>query len=93
MGGSPVKRQATIIDKIVTELRYGLGSLLNWFEVPGPVKPMDIYDDLTATRVRVVTGSLFTIISVDGKDFYFHRLTGKYDGSGKGEGDGTGNQH
>lgn len=59
-----------------------LGRLANWLGFPGTVVPMSSYDQLTNTHISVKTGLLFTIISVDGKDFYFRRFSGVYDGSG-----------
>jgi len=39
----------------------------------------DEYIRQTVT-VRVTTG--YTIVSVNGRDYYFHRLTGRFDGTG-----------
>jgi len=49
---------------------------------PGAIQPMTFTDELTrqTVTVRVTTG--YTILTVDGRDFFFHRLTGTFDGTG-----------
>lgn len=67
-------------------LREGLGEFagkfLNWFGVAGFVQPMEIKDTLTGSSVSVRVSGYFTVITIDGREFYFKRLTGAYDGSG-----------
>jgi hypothetical protein len=78
----PPRLQANAFDRIKAELRYFLGSALNWTRLPGMVQPIETYDRLTKTHIKVVTLSLFTVISVGKNDYFFRRLDGKYDGSG-----------
>ena len=58
--------------------------LLNSLGVPGAVKDITINDELTGQVIEVRVGVLFVCLSVNGRDYYFHRLTGKFDGTGYG---------
>jgi hypothetical protein len=58
--------------------------LLNRLGVPGAIQEATIDDHLTGQQVSVHVGTLFTRISVNGRDYYFHRLSGKFDGTGLG---------
>ena len=65
-------------------LREWAGRFLNRLGFAGAVQETEVEDQLTGQHVRVRVGDLFTVISVNGRDYYFHRLSGKYDGSGMG---------
>jgi hypothetical protein len=43
---------------------------------------VEVNDAITGHRIQVKAGTLFTCITVNGRDYYFHRLTGKFDGTG-----------
>ena len=60
------------------------GRLLNAFRLPGAIADAVVDDSLTGQHIEVVVGPLFTRVSVNGRDYYFRRLTGKHDGSGSG---------
>lgn len=60
------------------------GRLLNRAGAPGAVRDTKIKDSLTGQEVEISVGVLFTKITVNGRDFYFHRTSGKYDGAGSG---------
>lgn len=65
-----------------TWLRFWIGRLLNAAGVPGLVED-GAYDAHTCqAAIRVKRGPLFTVITVNGLDIYFHRLTGAIDGVG-----------
>ncbi len=81
-GKHPATFGASWLDVISSELKQELGKLLNVLGLPGLIKPLEIHDTLTNTYVQVRVSGFFTVISVDGRDFYFKRLTGEYDGSG-----------
>jgi hypothetical protein len=81
-GKHPPILGASWLEKIRGELKQGLGRFLNVLRFPGLVKPLEIHDTLTGTYIQVRVSGFFTVISIDGRDFYFKRLTGKYDGSG-----------
>ncbi len=63
-------------------LRLGIGHLLNAVGVPGVVIPGEYRAEITEAIIHVRIGPLFTIVSVNGVDVYFHRLTGRIDGVG-----------
>jgi hypothetical protein len=65
-------------------VREWLGAILNKLSVPGAIRSAVIRDELTGSIVEVSTGPLFTKLSVNGRDYYFERCTGRYDGSGSG---------
>ena len=58
--------------------------LLNRVGAPGAIQEAAIDDPLTGQNIRVHVGLFFTRVSVNGRDYYFHRLTGKFDGTGSG---------
>lgn len=64
------------------KLRVCVGNFLNRIGVAGAVQEDVIDDALTGNHVRVSIGSLFTVISVNGRDYYFDRLTGRFGGTG-----------
>lgn len=63
----------------LTDLAY---RTLNRLGVPGAVAPMSFRDEATGCTLTVANGHRFTIVTVDGRDFYFDRITGKFDGTG-----------
>ena len=63
-------------------LRELAGKGLNALGVPGALQPVEHFDKLTGQHVSVSVGELFVCISVNGRDFYFNRLTGRFDGTG-----------
>ncbi|APV49017.1 hypothetical protein BWI17_04565 [Betaproteobacteria bacterium GR16-43] len=62
--------------------REAFGTLLNRLGTPGAVRDTTIKDSLTGQEVQIRVGVFYTCISVNGRDFYFDRTTGKYDGAG-----------
>jgi len=58
-----------------------LGGLMNSIGVPGIVRDVD-YKSHFGTRVQVRRGKLFTVVSVNGVNVYFDRLTGSIDSVG-----------
>lgn len=82
--GSGTVEGATAWDKIGTRLRERIGNLLNRRRVPGFVQPMSLDDPVTGQRIEITVSPLFTTVSVNGRDYFFRRLTGKFDGTGMG---------
>jgi len=60
-----------------------LGKILNVVRFPGFIRPTKFYEKVTEQEVSVKPSRLFTIFSVGNRDYYFHRLTGKFDGTGQ----------
>ena len=73
---------ATKLDIMRSRAREGLGRLLNKFGVPGIIKPVEFTDEITKQHIAVAVDDLFLRVSVDGRDYYFDRLTGRIDGTG-----------
>lgn len=65
-------------------IRERIGAMLNRLGCGGLVKSVKIDDGLTGQCIEVAVGSLFTKITVNGRDYYFRRLTGAFDGTGIG---------
>ena len=63
-------------------LREWTGRLLNLAGVPGLVRDCDYYAGICDAHIKVRRGDLFTVVSVNGLDIYFHRLSGAIDGVG-----------
>ena len=63
-------------------LQSVIGRLMQRFRVPGFVRDIEFHDAATGYDVSVATGELFTRITLNGRDFYFRRSDGRYDGSG-----------
>jgi hypothetical protein len=59
-----------------------LGGLMNSLGVPGIVRDVEYKSQRLGTRVQVRRGKLFTVISVNGVNVYFDRLTGTIDSVG-----------
>jgi hypothetical protein len=64
--------------------RMLLGQIANRLGFGGLVQPITMDDPVTGQHIEIRVSSLFTEISVDGRDYYFRRLTGRYDGAGMG---------
>lgn len=59
-----------------------IGHALNLFAAPGFIRPVEQYYRSINKTIKVEVTELFTIISIDGIDWYFYRLNGKLDGWG-----------
>lgn len=57
------------------------GRVVNLAGLPGFVREVDYASGL-GVSVRVRTFSLFTVVTVNGVDVFFYRLTGRVDGIG-----------
>ena len=65
-------------------MRTVTGRLLGRLGVPGAIRPVEINDQVTGLTIKVTVSPRFTMIKIDGRDFYFERLTGRFDGTGSG---------
>lgn len=68
----------------IDRARFLFGALLNKGGIPGAVQPFEYADTLTGTVLELRNTELFTILRVDGREYYFTRVTGKLDGTGSG---------
>ena len=74
----------TYIDTLQGEARRLCGHFLNSLRIPGTVRDYKIADQGNNQIIIISVGDSFTKISVNGSDYYFNRLTGKYEGKGTG---------
>ncbi len=65
-----------------TLVRLWLGKLLVGLGIPGIIVNQTYDARIRRAKVRVHLGPLFSVVSVNGLDIFFHRLTGKIDGIG-----------
>jgi hypothetical protein len=65
-------------------LREALGAALKWLRLPGAISEANIQDPVTGDRVEIRIGNLYTRLSLNGRDYYFDRVSGRYDGTGMG---------
>ena len=47
-----------------------------------PIKPFVHHDGVTGQKVSLKESSLYTTLNIDGRDYYFIRETGEFDGTG-----------
>lgn len=52
--------------------------------LPAFVRPIDYCDRVTGNRIKVRNTLRYTIISVNNRDYWFRRISGKFDGPGYG---------
>lgn len=64
-----------------------LGTILNLAGFPGWVREGD-YQSSFGTDVKVRISPLYTRVSIDGVEIFFHRITGRIDGIGFSQGAG-----
>jgi hypothetical protein len=76
------KIKQVTISRIRFQVRLLFGQLFNLAGVPGLVRECSYSGSAAKAEITVKQGGLFTIISVNGLDIYFHRLTGSIDGVG-----------
>jgi len=69
------------IRNVVTDLPWRIFQRLG---IPGVVQDLDFPDPLTGDRLRVRTLGRYTVISVSGRDYWFSRVSGRFDGTGMG---------
>ena len=80
--GNPAEGNASVWSRLLCRARVRLGKLLLMLHVPGVVHNVQIDDAVTGLTVEVEVGVLFTVVRVNGRDFWFDRFTGRFDGTG-----------
>ena len=77
-------QSATRINRLPIRLREAIGRLLTRLRLGGMVREIELTDELTGQKVEIRVNTLFTRISLNGRDYYFDRMTGRFDGTGVG---------
>lgn len=80
----PIKNGISSFTKYLSRVKFFIANILNRFKIPGLVEEIEYIDNITSQKISIKTKSLFTVISIDGRDYYFNRLSGKFDGTGSG---------
>ncbi len=68
--------------RIADIIRELPGKILQWLRLPGVLQPMDFPDKFTGDRIVIKTNERFTVVSVNNRDYYFRRVSGRFDGTG-----------
>lgn len=55
---------------------------MNSAGAPGAIREVDLKDALTGQEVSVTVGATYVRLTVNERDYYFDRLTGRFDGTG-----------
>ncbi len=72
----------TVFHLIPMRVRVIFGALCNVAGIPGLIRNCDYEGGITDASIRVRVGEMYTVITVNGLDIYFHRTTGEIDGVG-----------
>ena len=80
--GHPAETRASAFQIVAGRARQLLGRIATRCGVPGLVQNMEVTDQVTGHKVSISVGELYVRLSIDGRDYYFDRLTGRFDGSG-----------
>jgi hypothetical protein len=78
----PGRGGVTVLDVMTLRARASLGRLANWIGAPGAIAPAEIHDAVTGQQITVAVEALLVRLTVNGRDFYFNRMTGRFDGTG-----------
>ena len=81
--GEPATAGASRWDIVRSRLREGLGLALRRVGVPGAIRPMQYDDPVTGDLLEVAVGPFYTRVTLNGRDYYFDRITGRFDGTGQ----------
>lgn len=69
------------IRKIRDAIRFSFYRLINKLGVPNIIQNWEYEDKLTGQKIKIKTSFLFTILTIDRRDYYFYRLSGGFDGT------------
>jgi len=81
-GGRPPASNASLLQILKARAKASAGALLNRIRVPGMIVPMEIVDSVTGQTINIIVNSRFTLVRVNDRDYYFDRLSGRFDGTG-----------
>lgn len=80
----PSSSNASVTDTIFSRIAEWFGRLFLKSKIPSAIADCSIKDELTGQWIDIRNGTLSTRISINGRDYYFDRFTGKYTGTGLG---------
>lgn len=68
--------------KVGSRLRGIAGRILESVHVPARIREFEYIDPVTNETVYLSTGARYSVLHVGGKQYFFERLTGRFDGTG-----------
>ena len=84
----PLTRNVTwgtkVLRFIPVRFTWWIGKVMGWAGLPGFVRDCEYQCGISGQFIRVQVSPLFTVVSVNGLDVYFYRMTGGIDGTGSG---------
>jgi len=75
---------ASRLDILKSRIRQCVGKILGHMQLPGMIASTTINDSFSGQRLEIKVGVICTRISINGRDYYFSRFSGKFDGTGSG---------
>jgi hypothetical protein len=75
---------ASRLDILKGRIGEFVGRILGRVQLPGLIASTTINDPYLGQTIEVKVGIISTRISVNGRDYYFSRLSGKFNGTGSG---------
>ncbi|MFZ0770562.1 MAG: hypothetical protein WCA49_23055 [Candidatus Sulfotelmatobacter sp.] len=81
MGIITTSRSELFRQKAADLVRDALGRALEAFRAPAKVREFEYVDQSTNETVYLSTGAQYSVLHVGDKQFYFSRLTGRFDGT------------
>ena len=75
---------ASRLDILRGRIRRFVGKILARVQLPGMVASTKITDSFSGQKLEIKVGLICTRISVNGRDYYFSRFSGKLSGTGSG---------
>jgi hypothetical protein len=67
--------------RVRASVRHLRGSLLDRIHAPGRIKEFEYVDPITNETTYLSTGAQYSVLHVGDKQFFFERLTGRFDGT------------
>jgi hypothetical protein len=67
--------------RIRSKTRHLAGVLLEKFHVPARIKEFEYVDPITNEIIYLSTGARYSVLHVGGTQYFFERLTGRFDGT------------
>lgn len=74
-------RREMIQQELIDRIREGFGRILEAFHAPAKIKEFEYVDAETNQIVYLSTGARYSVLHVGDKQYYFDRVTGRFDGT------------
>jgi len=73
---------ATWLDIMKSRVREHIGRTMCRVGIPGAIQGVSLKDSRTGQEISISVGAQYVCLSVNGRDYYFDRITGRFDGTG-----------